>query len=79
MVLEVSQLGKPTHFVIGLYNNSPIAPQPEGPTTIHRIIANQPLQQLLTHPSIIAGDWNLHHPRWDSFATQSRDADEGSG
>ena len=27
-------------------------------------------------PTVLAGDWNLHHSRWDSNATESREAEE---
>jgi hypothetical protein len=57
-ILDISQTSHPTTTIINVYNDTP-----KGDQCIlnHLRLLDNPLPQ---HPTMITGDFNLHHPSW---------------
>ena len=57
-ILEISQTNQPTTIIINVYNDSPRGDQ----CILYKL--RDIYHTLPTHPTIITGDFNLHHPTW---------------
>ena len=57
-ILEISQTDQPTTTVINVYNDSPSGDQ----CILYKL--RDIYNTLPTHPMLITGDFNLHHPSW---------------
>jgi hypothetical protein len=57
-ILEIAQTNQPTSTIINIYNDSP-----KGELCILNQLRNNPIA-LPNHPTLITGDFNLHHPTW---------------
>ncbi|KAI0728449.1 Endonuclease/exonuclease/phosphatase [Fomitopsis betulina] len=69
-VLEVAQATHPSTFLVNIYNDD----KKQG-----RHSAAKRVQQLALprdDPTIISGDWNLHHPLWSRSAEPANDSTE---
>lgn len=57
-ILEIAQTNQPKTTIINIYNDSP-----KGDQCILNQLRNLP-DALPTHPTLLTGDFNLHHPMW---------------
>ena len=54
--------------IINIYNQKQLSEHPS-PTYTSDCISN--LQWDLNAPTVITGDWNIHHPQWDNSVTSA--------